>query len=72
MYKQNDIVDFNNGVIKGYGKIKGIATVELPVMGRTFIVEILECDPKVPNETYPFDTTVVAECHIKLKFKNSF
>jgi hypothetical protein len=33
-------VKFDNGNIKGTGRIKGIATNELPVIGVTWIIEI--------------------------------
>lgn len=61
-YTQDQKVEFDNGVIKGIGKIVGIATTPQAVIGRSYIIE-----PDVPikNETYPYSHFVCFEVHLK-------
>jgi hypothetical protein len=62
-FSQNEEVEFRlTKDIQGVGEIVGCATTELPVMGRTYIVKILEgCFPSVD---YPFNTIVIPEIHL--------
>lgn len=62
-YILNDIVDYDNGVAKGRGKVKGIAQNAYPVIGRTFILE--DVSGNFPNETYPFTHFACFECQMK-------
>ena len=60
--KQDQKVTFDNGVVKGTGKIVGVATNSLPVIGRTYIVEP---DQPIKNETYNYSHIAMQEIYIK-------
>lgn len=45
-------------------KIRGVATIEQPVLGRLYIVEVL--DDSLPNDTYPYKFIVAMECNITI------
>jgi len=69
-FAQNDIVAFTVGDLKGYGKIVGCSTIELPVLGRMYIVEVITSTQPLPSDTYPFTTIAVPEIHLdKVKTK---
>jgi len=53
------------GIGKFDGIIKGISTSEMPVMGKTYIVEAV-AGSVIPNETYPYTHVAVPECHFEL------
>jgi len=60
-YQSGQAVSFDNGMIKGFGVIKGISTHPQAVIGAGYIIE--------PNDSpysaaYPFDLISVMECHI--------
>lgn len=58
---ENSIVTFNmNDSIKGIGVIRGIASVGLPVIGKSYIVEILSAKG-IDREAYPYSTMVIFE-----------
>jgi hypothetical protein len=61
-YSQDQRVAFNNGVIKGTGKVVGVALSEQPIIGTTFIIEP---DEPISNSTYPYTHFVCAELHLK-------
>jgi len=61
-FKQGDIVDFDMGTFKGYGKIVGQATTPVAIAGVNYIIESM--DGQFPNETYPFTHLTVFECLI--------
>jgi len=63
-FVQGEEVEFHlTRNIQGIGTIVGCATTELPVMGRTYIVKVVEgCFPSLD---YPFDTIVVPEVHLR-------
>ena len=50
-------------IVKGKGKIVGIATVDLPVIGMTYIVEDLSGN--FPSEVYPYSAFACFEMWIK-------
>lgn len=62
-FYQDEIVTFNYNQVIGVGKIVGVATIEMPVLGRLWIVEMVECS-QVPNDTYPFNTISIPESFI--------
>lgn len=45
--------------------IRGIATIEQPVIGRMYIVEV--CDNSLPNDTYPYKYITALECNLTPK-----
>lgn len=49
---QGTKVEFNNGLIKGFGTIVGIASEGVPVLGRTYIIEpdSVEANPPIVLE----------------------
>lgn len=69
-YKQGDIVDFDlNGQLTGIGEVVGAASANMPVVGATYILRVIETtgSMKFPNETYPFDTIVCPEVMMTCK-----
>ena len=64
-YKNGDVINYDNGVMHGIGRIRGIAQTGEACIGRTFIVEDLSGN--IPNETYPFSYFAMFECHITTK-----
>lgn len=64
---ENTIVSFNiNDAIKGIGIIKGIANRSLPVIGKSYIIEILSAKG-IDKKTYPYSSIVVFEKFIEVK-----
>ena len=61
-YAQGSRVEYNNGVIKGYGIVVGYALTEQMVIGSTAIIE--DCSGNIPNTQYPFTHFVCAEVHL--------
>ena len=61
-FTQNQKVSYDNGVIKGTGKIVGIATNPQTIIGRSYIIEP---DISISNETYPYTHFVCFEIHLK-------
>ena len=56
-YEQNQRVYFNlDGKIKGWAKICGSATEEMPVIGRSWIIE--------PEDPVPFNKVIYPFTHI--------
>lgn len=69
MHKEGQIVEFDNGRVKGIGRIRGIATIEMPVVGHTWIVEVIRCDSDA-LDAYEYSCIPMLECHIKpIEFK---
>lgn len=64
-FKQNDVVTFTIGNATGTGIIMGISTIGLPTMAETFIVQIIQSKPKLPNRTYPYKCITVFESDLK-------
>jgi hypothetical protein len=63
-YWDQQFVHFDNGVVKGNGIIVGCAIIGHPLIGKTYIIQVHQCEPQIPNETYPFRTIPMTECHI--------
>lgn len=66
-YSQNQRVAFDNGTIKGTGKVVGVALSEQPIIGATFIIEP---DEPITNSTYPYTHFVCTELHLKVSKKS--
>ena len=49
------------GPVQGVGEVRGLATVEMPVLGHHYIVRMFEWPI---SEVYPFDTVVIPEIHL--------
>jgi hypothetical protein len=64
-YPYDTIVDFTIGSFKGTGKIKGVALNEQAFLGASYIIEVLESNNPIPNETYPYTTIMVPEIYIE-------
>jgi hypothetical protein len=62
-YQEGQIVKFNNGFVKGIGKIRGIATIAQPVIGINYIVE--RYGTNLQDKDYPYSCITVFECHIQ-------
>jgi hypothetical protein len=60
-FQQDDKVRIHpNAGVEGVGRVVGCATVELPVMGRCFIVDLGER----LSPDYPFTCVIVPEIHL--------
>lgn len=59
----NEIVEYDNGVMKGRGRILGVAVSPGPVIGASMIVE--DMSHNIPTDEYPFTHFTVFECHLK-------
>lgn len=62
MYKfsEGQRVTFRVGTyLIGTGIIRGVATIEMPVIGRNYIVQIL--DSTIDKNIYPFSSCIVPE-----------
>jgi hypothetical protein len=62
-FKPNQLVMFDNGEVRGHGRIVGCVNTEMPIIGRTYMVKVEEAEGIDP-ETYPFDTIAVAKIHL--------
>lgn len=67
MFKQNQKIEFNDSVVKGIGKICGVANNGLPIIGVGYIVSIesVECLNENDKITYDYTHIVMYECYIK-------
>jgi len=61
-FKENAIVHYDLGVMKGSGKIKGISCAGVPLGGKSYIIEDLSGN--VPNTQYPYRHFVCFEIHL--------
>lgn len=59
-YEQDDMVDFDYQSVKGYGKICGCSSSEVPILGRFYIVEVYESEG-IDVDTYPFKCISIPE-----------
>ena len=59
---QGTKIKFDNGVIKGTGKVVGLATSEQPVIGYSYIIEP---DDSISNEVYPYSHFVCFGIHLE-------
>lgn len=64
-YAANEIVEYDLDMVKGTGKIVGIATSELPVIGYTYIVEDLSGN--FPSKLYPYTHLAVPGSLLKVR-----
>lgn len=65
-YKQNDRIYFEMGgpeLPRGYGKISGCASDELPALGRQWIIELES--PIGDGQFYSFKCITIFDCMIK-------
>lgn len=58
-----EVVEYDNGQMKGRGKIVGAATTPMAAIGSLMIVEDLSGN--IPNEEYPYTHFACNECHLK-------
>lgn len=62
-FQQGQKVQFDDGNNQGVGVIVGCSTTGSPIIGCAYMVEVPE-GSVFPNETYPFKTISVFECHL--------
>lgn len=60
--KQNTRIEFNIDSLKGTGKIVGVATIGLPIIGCSYIIEP---DEPIKNEAYEYTHFVAFESQFK-------
>lgn len=65
-YPQDSHVAFDNGYMKGTGRVIGVATVGAPIIGQSYIIEVEESNIPIPNEAYPFKAICIFEVHMRL------
>lgn len=63
-YKDQQIVNFDNGIIKGMGMIVGVATTPFAVIGSIYVIQVGSSEPSLPTEEYPFSAIPMSECYI--------
>jgi len=68
-YPDGQRVEFDNGVIHGMGYILGVSSCAMPVIGCTYMIEVVESNIELPNEEYPYRAIPMQECHISDEFK---
>lgn len=61
MFNEGDVVEFNIGSSEGTGIIRGYVN-ELPVIGRTYIVEVIN---GIDKNTYPYSCFSCSETHLE-------
>ena len=64
-YDRNEIVYYDNGHMKGVGMVVGVATVELPAIGITYILK--DMSKNIPNSKYNFEYFVCSATHLSKK-----
>ena len=66
-FKDGDLVAFDSGGLgpRRRGYVRGVAVVEQAVIGCLYMVEVIECDPPIPNEVYPFRYIAIPEVVLK-------
>ena len=63
-YEEGQRVYFNlDGKIKGWARIRGSATEEMPSIGRSWIIEVDEPTP-FDKEVYPFSHITAFSCQL--------
>lgn len=68
-FTNKQLVEIDTGILKGCGKVLGVSTTSLPVIGDNYIVELLEDNLDLPNEEYPFSVISVPEIHLTDRVK---
>lgn len=63
-FKNDELVDFDNGVIAGRGYVVGACNTGHPIIGITYMIDVDKANVKFPNKTYPYNIIPVNECHI--------
>lgn len=66
-FQLNDVVEFDNGYAKGHGVIKGAATIGAPIIGKTYIIDVIESNLSLPNDEYPYTTISMFEIFLRHK-----
>lgn len=61
---QGTIVDFNNGILKGFGIIVGIAMEGVTSIGRTYIINPLSFEHEIELE---YDTFALSEVYLQIR-----
>lgn len=64
MYKQGDFVEFDYQYIKGTGKVCGISNTGKVMLGKGYIIELIDTQPD-----YEFSHIVVYEIFMKKSIK---
>lgn len=62
-FKQNDIVEFDMGTVKGKGMVCGVSQIEQAVIGQTYIIHVLGSN--IDPAEYPFTHIACFEIHMK-------
>ena len=63
-FKEDTEVVYNIQGLRGIGKIKGMSTVELPVIGISYMVE--DMSGNFPSATYPYKTFACFEVWLEV------
>jgi hypothetical protein len=64
-YKNKEIVTFDNGIIKGTAHVVGACNTGNPIIGITYMVEVITSNTPIPCDIYPYSIISMFECHIR-------
>lgn len=62
-FNQDQKVAFDNGVIKGTGTVIGVSGTELPVIGATYIINVIDSD--IDPDAYPYTAIALPGVHLE-------
>lgn len=65
-FKDQQVINFDNGINKGIGRILGCASTEMAAVGRFYIVQ--DKSKTIRSKDYPFECFVCAECHLSVYY----
>jgi len=58
------IVTFNIRSLHGTGTIVGVSSGDQPIIGHTYMVQVISASVTIPNETYPYAVVSIPGCSI--------
>ena len=64
-FAQGTIIRWDDSATSGKGVVRGVANNGVAVLGKSWIIEVTQSDPPIPNKTYPYTHRVVFGVHIK-------
>lgn len=65
-FKEDDFVDFDYHTIKGCGKVCGVSLTDLPLIGKHYIVRVIQAEG-IDHDEYPFSCVSIPEHCMKFR-----
>ena len=65
-FKEDDLVDFDYHTIKGCGKVCGVVMADLPIIGKHYIVRVIQASG-IDENACPFSCVSIPEHAMKLR-----